>query len=132
LTEPGARIASRLNFAVSAVNGSFQGLTRVDRDGKVQPQLARSWTVSPDGLTYTFALQQRQDQGLRVRRLDVGDDRVERLLRIDRARRPDRVDPQKALYAVIADVKAPDPQTLVLTLSKPSGNLLFWRRAASQ
>ena len=37
-------------------------------------------------------LRERQDQGLRVRRLDVGDDRVERLLRIDRARRPDRVE----------------------------------------
>src|SRR5438105_5097017 len=34
----------------------YQGLVRVDRDGKVQPQLAESWTVSPDGLTYTFKL----------------------------------------------------------------------------
>ena len=29
----------------------FEGLVRIDRAGKVAPQLARSWTVSPDGLT---------------------------------------------------------------------------------
>jgi peptide/nickel transport system substrate-binding protein len=31
-------------------------LVRVDRKtGKVEPRLARSWTTSPDGLTWTFA-----------------------------------------------------------------------------
>ena len=34
----------------------YQGLVRLDRDGKVQPQLAESWTVVADGLTYTFKL----------------------------------------------------------------------------
>jgi peptide/nickel transport system substrate-binding protein len=33
-------------------------LVRVDRKtGKVEPRLARSWTTSPDGLTWTFALE---------------------------------------------------------------------------
>jgi len=33
-------------------------LVRVDRKtGKVEPRLARSWTASPDGLTWTFALE---------------------------------------------------------------------------
>src|SRR5690242_19199371 len=34
----------------------YQGLVRLDRDGKVQPQLAESWTIASDGLTYTFKL----------------------------------------------------------------------------
>src|SRR5436853_7553577 len=34
----------------------YQGLVRIDRDGKIQPQLAESWTIAPDGLTYTFKL----------------------------------------------------------------------------
>ena len=34
----------------------FQGLTRIAADGTVAPQLAKSWTISADGLTYTFAL----------------------------------------------------------------------------
>ena len=30
----------------------FNGLTRLDYRGEVVPDLARSWEVSPDGLTY--------------------------------------------------------------------------------
>lgn len=34
----------------------FNGLIYLDRDWNPQPELARAWTVSPDGLTYTFEL----------------------------------------------------------------------------
>lgn len=34
----------------------FSGLTRLANDGSVQPDLAASWTVSPDGKVYTFRL----------------------------------------------------------------------------
>lgn len=34
----------------------FSGLTRVDAYGQPAPDLAESWEVSPDGLTYTFHL----------------------------------------------------------------------------
>lgn len=34
----------------------FSGLTRLSRDGAVTPDLARSWTISPDGRIYTFTL----------------------------------------------------------------------------
>ena len=33
-----------------------EGLTGLGPDGKVRPWLAESWTLSPDGLTYTFKL----------------------------------------------------------------------------
>lgn len=32
----------------------YAGLTRLDEDGQPYPSLAESWTVSADGLTYTF------------------------------------------------------------------------------
>jgi peptide/nickel transport system substrate-binding protein/oligopeptide transport system substrate-binding protein len=35
----------------------FDNLTRFDVDGHLVPDLARSWDVSPDGITYTFHLQ---------------------------------------------------------------------------
>src|SRR5215203_3466760 len=39
------------------VNGNiYEGLTAVDKDLKVGPSLAESWTVAPDGKTYTFKL----------------------------------------------------------------------------
>ncbi len=38
----------------------FRGLTRLDPNGRVVPDLAESWSTTPDGLSYTFRL--RQDQ----------------------------------------------------------------------
>src|SRR5918994_4555885 len=39
------------------VNGNiYEGLTAINKDLKVIPGLAESWTVSPDGKTYTFKL----------------------------------------------------------------------------
>lgn len=40
---------------MAAVN-LYDGLTTVDPDGDVIPQLATDWTISEDGLTYTFHL----------------------------------------------------------------------------
>ncbi len=34
----------------------FSGLTRLSRDGAVVPDLAKAWSISPDGRQYTFAL----------------------------------------------------------------------------
>lgn len=34
----------------------FNGLTRADENGVLQPDLATRWTISPDGLVYTFTL----------------------------------------------------------------------------
>src|SRR5262245_53931581 len=34
----------------------YSTLVRLDNDGVVQPYLAKSWEISPDGLTYTFHL----------------------------------------------------------------------------
>ena len=34
----------------------FSGLTRLNERGEVEPDLARGWELSPDGLTYTFSL----------------------------------------------------------------------------
>src|SRR3954466_10348248 len=39
-----------------AVAYIFDGLTRFTPDAKVVPGLAKSWDISPDGLTYTFHL----------------------------------------------------------------------------
>jgi peptide/nickel transport system substrate-binding protein len=38
------------------MNNVYEGLVTVDQEGELQPQLAESWTVSEDGLTYDFVL----------------------------------------------------------------------------
>ncbi len=39
------------------INNIFEGLVRLDGEGKIIPGIAESWDVSEDGLTYTFHLQ---------------------------------------------------------------------------
>ena len=99
----------------------FEGLTTVDRNGKVQPQLAESWEISQDGLTYTFKLR----SGVSFHDGEVFDSAVARFA-IDRARGENSVNPQKRYFQTITSIETPDPQTLVLKLSKPTGSLLYW------
>src|SRR5262249_20567624 len=42
--------------AWSVIGKLFNGLTYLDSEYRSHPDLAESWTVSPDGLTYTFKL----------------------------------------------------------------------------
>ncbi len=98
----------------------FQGLTRIDRHGDVQPDLARSWTVSPDGLTYTFVLQ----PGVAFhngKKFDCGVVQFS----YGRAMAPDSTNAQKGLFAPISRVDCPDPLTAKITLKQPASNFLF-------
>lgn len=98
----------------------YQGLVRLDRDGKIEPQLAESWTIAPDGLTYTFKLR----TGARFHNGETFDAGVAKFA-LDRARASDSINPQKRFYTVIASIDTPSPDTLVLHLAEPSGNLLY-------
>ncbi len=99
----------------------FEGLVRIDRNGAVKPQLARAWTISADGLTYRFDL----EAGVLFHN-GVPFDASTAKFTLDRARGPQSVNSQKAFFAVIDRIEAPDARTLVLRLSQPSGNLLYW------
>jgi peptide/nickel transport system substrate-binding protein len=98
----------------------YQGLVRLDRDGKVQPQLAESWTIAPDGLTYTFKLR----ANAKFQNGEPFNSGVAKFA-LDRAKAADSVNPQKRFYAVITGIETPAPDTLVLKLTEPSGNLLY-------
>jgi peptide/nickel transport system substrate-binding protein len=98
----------------------LEGLTRIDAEGAVRPALAESWTVSPDGRTYVFKLRQG------VRYHDGSPfDATTAAFSLNRARADDSVNPQKALFEPIETVEAIDPQTLRVTLKRPTGSFLF-------
>ena len=99
----------------------YQGLVRIDRNGRVQPQLARRWTVSPDGMVYTFTLQ----PNVRFHDGEAFDSASARFT-LDRARGAASTNPQKQFFSVIDAIETPDPATLVVRLKQPSGNLLYW------
>lgn len=99
----------------------FEGLVTIDRNGKIQPQLARSWEISPDGLTYTF----KMAEGVKFHDGEVFDATVAKAS-LERARGADSVNPQKRFFAAIDTIETPDAMTLVLKLKKPAGSLLYW------
>ena len=45
-------------YAVTLIQQLFDGLVQFDKDLNIVPAIARSWKVSPDGLTYTFYLRE--------------------------------------------------------------------------
>jgi peptide/nickel transport system substrate-binding protein len=44
------------NADIWAINQLFNGLVQMDENLNVQPSIAKSWTISPDALTYSFLL----------------------------------------------------------------------------
>ncbi len=99
----------------------FEGLVRIDREGKVQPLLARSWEVSPDGRTYTFRLQ----TGVKFHD-GTGFDASDVKFAFDRARAPTSTNAQKQIFAPIDTIETPDPATVVIKLKEASGNFLYY------
>ena len=97
----------------------FEGLVRLDRAGRVQPQLAKSWEIAPDGLAYTFRLQPgvKFHDGTALTSETVK-------FAFDRARAPTSTNAQKQIFAPIDAIETPDPATVVVKLKQPSGNFL--------
>ncbi|NIA68360.1 ABC transporter substrate-binding protein [Pelagibius litoralis] len=116
--DPTAGAAAAIDEVVYA--NIFEGLTRIDSSGAVKPALAESWTVSGDGLTYTFKLQ----SGVTFHD-GSGFDSADVKFSFDRAMAEDSVNAQKGLFDSIAAVEVPDAGTVVVTLKQPAGNLLF-------
>lgn len=99
----------------------FEGLVAIDSNGKVVPQLAKSWVISPDGLTYTFTLQ----DGVTFHNGEAFDSSVAKFS-LDRARGADSTNPQKRFFSSIDHIDTPDKNTLVVSLKQPTGSLLYW------
>jgi len=98
----------------------YEGLTRIDSKGSVQPDLAKTWDISSDGLTYTFHLQTgvKFHDGAPFSADDVK-------FSLDRARDAKSTNAQKQLFVNIASVDVVDPATVKVTLSKPQGDFLY-------
>jgi len=98
----------------------YEGLTTLDKDGRIQPLLATSWTVSPDGLTYTFKLR----PGVRFHNGTPFDSSIVKFS-LDRARAPDSTNAQKQFFAPIGSIETPDPMTAVIRLKQQAGLFLY-------
>ena len=98
----------------------FEGLTRITEDGSIVPALAEDWTVSDDGLEYTFRL--RQDVTFHDgTTFDSDDVRYT----FERAMAEGSVNAQPGYFAAIESIETPLPDSVILRLSRPDGPLLF-------
>lgn len=97
----------------------FNGLVSLDRDGNAQPDLARSWSVSPDGLEVRFSLTEgvTWHDGRPFTSADVKFSFEELLFRFHARARA-------GLAPAVASVDAPDPLTVVFRLKRPHPALL--------
>ena len=97
----------------------YNGLVKQDETGKIVPDLATSWTVSPDRKTYTFKLvdNAKFTNGQQF----TADDAVFSIDRVKTA----WTTSLKAAMDVVQTAKAVSPTELQVTLSKPSNDWLF-------
>ena len=97
----------------------FRGLTKPDEQNKVTPDLAESWTISKDLLTYTFKL--REDAVWQDGEPVKADDVVFTLQKI---LDPDTNTPITGEFQEISNVRATGDYEVELTLHRPYPPLL--------
>lgn len=104
---------------IEAFGQLYARLLRRDEEGKLAPGLAESWTVSDDGLTYTFDLRDAKfSDGTKIE----ADDVVFSLTRVAR----DEQSAYPAAYAAIEEITSPNPDTVQLRLKHPSAPMLAY------
>lgn len=98
----------------------YSTLTRLGPDLLVQPDLADSWTISPDGKQMTFKLRAAKfHNGDPVTSSDVK-------FTLERIVNPDTKAVARAFFGDIDKIEAPDPRTVVLQLKQPNVALLVY------
>ncbi|MFN8220428.1 MAG: ABC transporter substrate-binding protein [Fimbriimonadales bacterium] len=98
----------------------FEGLVRLGEDNLVQPCLAESWTVSPDGKVYTFRLKAgvHFQDGSELKPEDV-------VWSFQRAVDPRLLSPVGKNYlGGVAKVEVVPPSSVRLTLAEPTPSIL--------
>ncbi len=104
------------------LNNVYEGLLRIQPDGKIVPGLAESYTQSKDGLTWTFKLRQAKfhaGQSLNV------DDVVWSFNRVLNPSDTSVLPAQKKEFTNVASVRAKGANTIILVLKERDNNLLF-------
>lgn len=97
----------------------YNTLVGLDKDLKVVPSLAESWTVSPDGMTVTFKLRPnvKFHNGETLTSDDVK-------FTFERILNPETAAAARSNFTDIDSITTPDPNTVVFKLKKPNASIL--------
>ncbi|MCQ2461153.1 MAG: ABC transporter substrate-binding protein [Clostridia bacterium] len=117
------------------INNIFEGLVRIDEKGDIQKAMATNWSISNDGLTYTFTI--RSDSKWRVPKSAsqaLGEDFIKTLdtrvtaadfaFGINRAISKTTEAPLAYTLSAVDSAFAKNDTTLIIKLKKPSEGLL--------
>lgn len=107
-------------FSTALIDSNiYEGLTAIDNVLRVVPSLAESWTVSPDGLTYTFHLRAGASfhNGRALTPQDV-------IANIQRVRDPKTGSPFASRFTGIKTMAATGANEVTITLDAPSAPFL--------
>ncbi len=104
-----------------ALYNIYENLTRINQDATVSPMLAKSWTVSDDGLVYTFKLEQgvKFHDGSDFTSADVKYTFEANAGENSKIKRKKR-------FVNMAKIETPDAHTVRITLKKARPMFLFW------
>ncbi len=111
--------------ATAAIDGIvthniLESLTTVNEAGEVFPDLAESWEISEDGLTYVFKLREG------VRYHDGTDfDAEDVKFSYDRAMAEDSENPTKGIFKPISSVEVTGPHEITMVLKNKDAFFLF-------
>jgi peptide/nickel transport system substrate-binding protein len=99
-----------------ALSHIYEGLLAVDEGFGIIPSLAKEWTISDDGLIYTFTIREGIPfhNGEIMTTADVKAS-LERLMN----------SPRGAQYKVIEEISTPDEKTVEIKLSQPTATFLM-------
>jgi len=112
---PAAAIGEIVHYNV------LEGLTKINADGAVTPLLAESWTMDPDGKSYTFKLK----KGVKFHDGEAFD-AADVKFSFERAKDDKSTNKaKKAVFDNISRIDTPDAHTVILTLNNADGNFLF-------
>ena len=115
--------ATASNGPIVRLAPHYSTLLKLDpvRYPEVKGDLAQSWTVSPDGLTYEFKLHPKitfhDGSALTSKDVKVSYDRL-------RNPPPGVVSMHTKLFADVQSIDTPDPTTVVIRLSQPNATML--------
>jgi peptide/nickel transport system substrate-binding protein len=111
------KITAFSSFAV--VQQIYDGLMELNDALELEPALAESYTISDDGLTYTFTLRDGVvfHNGRAMTSADV-------VYSLERILDPNVGSPQASRFTLVASATAADDRTVVFTLKEPFAPLL--------
>ncbi len=114
-TAPAAAIGEIVHYNI------LEGLTKINVDGTVTPLLADSWSVTPDGKTYSFKLK----KGIKFQDGEPFDAAAVKFS-FERAKAEGSTNKaKKAVFDNISSIATPDAETVILVLNNADATLPF-------